>query len=188
MPLDHDYAHLLGRDAAAYFHTSNTQVGAITPTGSPPFTMMQYADAWLAHANIEEALNLMDVNHDMGSEFVDATTRESARTGFASQIAVLRSGQVTFDIKWIPGDGVLSDFTTTLLSCVESGLPIAMGFLCLPYDVNPGSGKSVVVDGPVGNFTVSARKSEALKDIQKGSITLGIANKIVWFKKTIAGS
>lgn len=153
--------YLLGREAYAYYHASDLWVLADDSDA-------EYK-SWLAAATVVD--NIMDLSFEIDSEFVDATTRGEAAQGFASEIAVLRNGRVTFDIRWKPGD----TFTSTLLTAWQAGTEIPMAFMEQVYTKS-----NTDVSGLVANFSVSLSKTENLKDIQKASVTLAISSYPKW--------
>jgi hypothetical protein len=88
--------YLLGRDAVAYY--SSTAL-----TGSNTASVLNGAT---------EVDNIMDLSLELGAEFVDATTRGEASQGFASEVAVLNNGRLTFDARWLPGDTVFDSLVS----------------------------------------------------------------------------
>lgn len=159
-------SYILGRDAVAYYDASDNTLF----TSSVGDTE---ADTWLGTATAVS--NIMDLQLELDSEFVDATTRGEASQGFSSEIAVIKNGRVTFDIRWQAGD----TFTTALLSHWTNGTEFAMAFMDQAYAT-----ASTTVSGLVANWSVSLSKSESLKDIQKASVTLSIASWPFWYDVT----
>lgn len=146
-------ALLIGRDAAAYFNA--------TPLSSPP-------DSTAVDA-MTLADNLMDVTLDIESETADATTRAEARTGWRSEVAVLRNGRISFDMRWDTSTAL----GAALINAWSNFTPIAMAFLDQDRD-NAGA------QGLVANFSVSISKSESLVDVQKATVTLTVHSYPDW--------
>tara|TARA_B100000029_G_scaffold490245_1_gene549050 strand:+ start:283 stop:726 length:444 start_codon:yes stop_codon:yes gene_type:complete len=145
-------ALLIGRDARAYY--SATPLSS-EPTGAPS----------------DEALNIMDLTLDIESELTDTTTRAEARNGWRAEVAVLRNGRVSFDIRWDSGDA----FTAALIDAWNTFTPIQMGF----FDQNAST---TGAQGLVANFSVSISKSEALTDVQKASVSLTVHSYPKWLE------
>ena len=146
---------LLGRDARAYFSTTILD-------GTNEAATLTAATA---------ANNIIDLSLDIGSEFVDSTTRAEASQGFASQIAVLRNGQITFEARWLPGD----TFFDALID-VWDGTTAEIAFFALDQDK-----ATVGSQGLVGNFTVGMAKTEPLRDVQKVNVTMSISSFPQWW-------
>ena len=100
-----------------------------------------------------EVDNMTDVNYDVGSEMADVTTRGTAKNGFSSEVAVLKNGQITFDMIWLPSDVQVTPdataptgFTAQVMWCWIRVLPIPMTFSDAPYEVstaaNQGAGST----------------------------------------------
>lgn len=173
-----------GRVAAAYFNENDLKIG---DSGLGGADLDAQTTNWLAAATTLEALNITDAQYQISSEFADATTRETAKEGFASNVPVLKNCQITFDIRWLPKEikalAAPWAFTDLLMNAWENDRTIAMVFLDWPIKgnhTNPGSGYSVAPQGLAGNWSVSMEKSEALKDVQRASVTLSVANKASW--------
>jgi hypothetical protein len=162
-------AHILGRDAKAYWDATDQTLFTDSVDQSEVTT-------WLGTATVVS--NIMDLSLELGSEFVDSTTRAEAGQGFASEIPVLANGRVTFDIRWEPGNA----FFTEVINCWQgassatgSDHEISMAILDYTYD---DSGRTVM--GLASNFAVSISKTENLRDIQKASVTLAISSNPFW--------
>ena len=149
-------SYLLGSAASAYYSTTLLN-GSNTATVLSSATIVS---------------NIMDLSLDVDSEFVDVTTRGEAAAGFASQVAVLKNGQVTFDMRWQPGDAFFEAVKDVWLGTTSE---IAMFLLDQPK-------ATTGAQGLVSNFTVSFGKTEALRDIQKVSVTLGISSQPEWYE------
>lgn len=149
--------YLLGRQAVAYY--SSTAL-----TGSNTAAVL---------AGGEVIDNIMDLTLEVESEFVDATTRGEAASGFRSEIAVLRNGRITFDARWLPGDTVFD----ALVEAWEN----STSFTMIALDQ---SRATPTAQGLAANFSVSFSKSEALQDVQKVSVTLSIASHPEWYTVT----
>jgi len=109
----------------------------------------------------------MDVELNLESELAETTTRLEARAGFTTEVAVVRSGKVNFDIRWEGED----PFQSALLDAWSSRQGISMALM--NQEVSDGAGGLTVgCTGLVAHFSVSMSKSEALKDIQKASFQL----------------
>ena len=177
---------LLGRNAKAYYHTSGTLIGDV---GSPT-TPTEAVQLWLDDATAV-AGNLTDVTLNIGSDYADATTRLSAESGFASSVPVLRNGEVTFEMRWLPDDASNASapftFSFLLIEAWRTDGRVAIAFLDQDRS-NPGPGVTIFPQGLAANWSVSMEKSEALRDIQRASITLTIADSAVWYRETIVGS
>ena len=145
-------ALLIGRDARAYYDSTPL---APTPSGPPS----------------SEALNIMDLTLDIESELTDTTTRAEARNGWRAEVAVLRNGRVSFDIRWDSND----PFTEALIDAWNTFTPIQMGF----FDQDAGQSGA---QGLVANFSVSISKSEALTDVQKASVSLTVHSYPKWLE------
>lgn len=149
--------YLLGRQAVAYY-------SATALTGSNTAAVLAAGDV------ID---NIMDLTLEVESEFVDATTRGEAASGFRSEIAVLRNGRITFDARWLPGDTVFD----ALVDAWEN----STSFTMIALDQ---ARATTGAQGLAANFSVSFSKSEALQDVQKVSVTLSIASHPEWYTVT----
>lgn len=152
--------YLLGRQAVAYYDT--VLFDADDDTGAEIKTWCQGADVMS---------NIMDLSLEVDSEFVDATTRGEAAQGFASQIAVLNNGRVTFEARWKIGDAV----TDALMAAWQAGTEVAIAFCDQAYNT-----ATTTVTCLNANWSVSVSKTENLRDIQKLSVTLTIASYPLW--------
>jgi hypothetical protein len=152
--------YLLGRNAVAYYAATLFDVD--DDTGAEIKTWCQSATA---------VGNIMDLSLEVGSDFIDATTRSEASQGFASEIAVLNNGRVTFDARWKIGDTV----TDALMDAWLAGDPVAMAFCDQAYNT-----ATTTVTCLNANWSVSVSKTENLRDIQKLSVTLTIASYPLW--------
>ena len=150
---------ILGRDARLYWNTTLLA----TPTPSANIATV------LSGATVGN--NIIDLSLEVESEFVDSTTRAEAAQGFASEIAVLRGGRITFEARWIPGD----TFTDELID-VWDGTNDEIAIIALAQD----SGTSGA-QGLAANFTVGISKTENLRDIQKMSVTLAVSSAPQWY-------
>lgn len=149
--------YLLGRQAVAYYSA----------------TALDGANTATVLSSATEIDNIMDLSLEVESEFVDATTRGEASTGFRSEIAVLRNGRITFDARWLPGDTV---FDALVDAWENSG-----EFTMIALDQSKAT---MGAQGLASNFSVSFSKSEALQDVQKVSVTLSISSKPEWYTVT----
>ncbi len=148
-------SYLLGKDAVAYW-------SATALTGSNTATVLSSAAA---------AGNIMDLSLEVESDFVDATTRSEASSGFKSEIAVIKGGRITFEARWQPGDSFfealkdawLNDTTVTMIALDQAKATVG-------------------AQGLAANFSVSFSKEEPLRDIQKISVTLAIASFPEWYE------
>lgn len=150
-------SYLLGSDAKAYWSTTDLD-GANTAT---------------VLASATEAGNIMDLSLEVESEFVDATTRSEAASGFSSEIAVLKGGRITFDARWLPGD----TFFDALKDAWLNNDTIVM----IALDQTKAT---IGAQGLAANFSVSFNKQEPLRDVQKVSVTLAIASHPEWYEVT----
>jgi hypothetical protein len=178
--------YVLGRLGAAYFNEANIRLG---DNAGPGDTIQDMIDTWLAlsatNSRTIEADNLADVDYDIGSDFADGTTRATAREGFASNIPVIKNGQVTFEMRWLP----LTDrvpaapytFTELLIKAWSDGSTLGMVFLDYPINGNPGAGYTIAPQGLAANWSVSLQKSEGLRDVQKASVTLSASDTAAWY-------
>lgn len=146
--------YLLGKDAKAYWST----------------TLLNGSNTSSVLTGATEAGNIMDLTLEVDAEFVDATTRSEAASGFRSNIAVLNNGNITFDARWLPGD---SFFDALKDAWVAKG---EIAFIALDQ-AKATSG----AQGLASNFSVSFNKQEPLGDVQKVSITLGISSHPEWY-------
>lgn len=145
--------YLLGSQAKAYY-------SAVAHDGSN-------TDA-VCSAGVEVG-NIMDLSLEIESEYVDATTREEASQGFKSEIAVLKGGRITFEMRWKTGDTVFDALVAAWLAGAE--------FTFFALD------QAKAVDGAQGlmaNFSVGFSKTEPLRDVQKIQVTLSIASHPKW--------
>lgn len=149
--------YLLGSDAKAYWSATSLD-GANTGT---------------VLASATEAGNIMDLTLEVESEFVDATTRSEAAAGFASEIAVLKGGRITFDARWLPGDSMFEQLKDAWLNNTE--------FTMIALDQTKATSGA---QGLAANFSVSFNKQEPLRDVQKISVTLAISSFPEWYEVT----
>lgn len=178
---------LLGRNAKAYYSATNKLIGDVTPAEGKT-GIADYVEAWLGDAGTALADNMTDVGLNVGSDFADATTRATAASGFASQVPVLRNGEVTFEARWIPDDpaATVTSFTKQLIDAWEGDSRLAMVFLDQAY-VRPAlPADNFVLQGFASNWSVSLEKSENLRDVQRISVTLTVADTAVWYRETMA--
>jgi len=174
--------YIPGRFAAAYYTPTNKTLSS--PTESS-------VDAWFAGNGADAPVlvdNMTDVQYDMQSDMADATTRGTARSGFNSNIPVLKNGQITFECRWLPsvarptGTSAPVDFTGQLFWAWQYDATIAMVFLDWEWArVPPVAGQTISPQGIASNWTVSLNKSEDLRDIQRASITLSVAESALWY-------
>lgn len=153
-------SYLLGSDAKAYWST----------------TALTGANTAAVLAAATEAGNIMDLTLEVESEFVDATTRSEAASGFSSEIAVLKGGRVTFDARWLPGD----TFFEALKDAWLGNTTITL--IALDQDKSVGGTPGPAAQGLAANFSVSFNKQEPLRDVQKVSVTLAIASFPEWYE------
>lgn len=149
--------YLLGREAVAYY-SSTALTGANTASVLTSAT---------------EIDNIMDLSLNLDSDIVDATTRGEASQGFKSSVATNRNGEITFDVRWLPGDTVFDALITAWNTGGE--------FTMIALDQAKAT---VGAQGLAANFSVSLTKTEALNDVQKASITLTIASHPEWYEVT----
>lgn len=182
----------LGRKAVAYYNATavpgTTRYGYLIGEKNPSdSTLDAKTKTWLSDTGTVAAGNMTSVTLNISSEYADGTTRETAEDGFASQIPVLRNGEVSFEARWRPDDPAdLSSFTKLLMTAWETDTPIAMAFLDQPYTI-PASG-SVVPQGLAANFLVSINKTEDLRDVQRLSVSLTISDSATWYSETLSAS
>lgn len=160
---------LIGKDAKAYYSTSGLLLSDTTTSTT-----------WVGDTNTVIADNMMDVSLDLTSELVDATTRQEAATGWRSEIAVLRNGRITFDLRWEHEDpapaGSAAEFRNKIVAAWEASSAITLAFFDNATSVTGAQGL-------IANFSVSLTKNEALIDVQKASVSLTIHSYPEW--KTI---
>ena len=149
-------SYLLGSAASAYWDTT-LLTGANTATVLTSATL---------------AGNIIDLSLEVDSEFVDSTTRSEAASGFASEIAVLKGGRITFDMRWLPGDTFFDALKDVWLGTTSEIAIIALD------QAKATSG----AQGLAANMTVSFSKTEPLRDIQKVSVTLAISSQPEWYE------
>lgn len=181
--------YLPGRLAVAYFNEGNLKLTDSNPIATE-------ISSWLGqigpNAETLEALNVMDASYDVASEFADATTRETAKTGFRSEVPVLKNGQVSFSIRWLPNEDQTASapytFTELLLKAWGEDSTIAMVFLdyacseCTSVGPgNPGLGNNISPQGLAANWSVSLSKEENLGDVQKANVTLSVSDHASWW-------
>lgn len=176
---------LLGRNAKAYYNAMSRLIGDVAPATTPS----EAVQSWLNDADTAIAGNLTDVGLNMNSETADATTRGTAEGGFSSTVSVLKNGEVTFEARWLPDDpnATADSFTRILLNAWQTDSTIAVVFLDQSR-ANPGAGNSIRPQGLASNWSVSMEKMENLRDIQRMSVTLTIADSGLWYAETIVGS
>src|SRR5690606_3585915 len=102
---------------------------------------------------------------------VDATTRAEASAGFASEIAVLKGGRITFEARWLPGDPMFEEMKDAWLNSTE--------FTMIALDQDKGTQGA---QGLAANFSVSFSKQEPLRDVQRISVTLAISSHPEWYE------
>ena len=182
----------LGRKAVAYYNDTET-IFASTLSGSGKSGRLE---TWLGFSSdvtfgsTLKATNLTDVSLNLNSEYADGTTRETAEAGFASPIPVLRGGEVTFEARWKPGDPAATSslsFTEVLMNAWQTDGVIAMAFLDKNWPlVDYTTGEEFICTGLAANFNVSMSKSEPLRDLQRMSISLTIADEhALWYVSSI---
>lgn len=152
--------YLLGRQAVAYYAATLFDVDDDTDAE---------IKAWCAAG--AAVGNIMDLSLEVDSEFVDATTRAEASQGFASEVAVLNNGRVTFEARWKIGD----TFTDALMTAWQTNAPIALAFCDQAENT-----ASTDVTCLSANWSVSVSKTENLRDVQKLNVTLSIASYPRW--------
>ena len=154
----------LGNQGVIYYSTSG---GELAPGSGELYPTQAEYEAWLV-ANLDnKGENVMDVELNLESELAETTTRLEARAGFTTEVAVVRSGKVNFDIRWEGND----PFQSALLDAWTTRQGISMALM--NQEVDNGSGALIAgCTGLVAHFSVSMSKSEALKDIQKASFNL----------------
>lgn len=178
----HGETYLLGRNAKAYYNTAAKHIGE---------TGVETVVLWLEDAATTIAGNLTDVSLEMDSDYADATTRSTAASGFSSQVAVLKNGQVTFEMRWIPDDpgDASTSFANLLVTAWETDDTIAMAFLDqLGKTGEIPTGTTLHPQGLASNWSVSMSKTEALRDVQRASITLTVADSATWFSEDVVGA
>jgi hypothetical protein len=146
---------LLGSQAKAYWSTTALD-------GSNTATVL---------AAGVEAGNIMDLSLEVESEFVDATTRSEASAGFASEIAVLKGGRITFEARWLPGDAMFEELKDAWLGNTE--------FTMIALDQDKATQGA---QGLAANFSVSFGKQEPLRDVQRINVTLAISSHPEWYE------
>lgn len=161
---------LVGRDAHAYWSLSDP----LDPNYNPWPGTQAGAQAWIDNANTFVAENIMDLTDNVDSEMADNTTRKEAKVGWTSEIAVLRTGQVQFDIRWEPGD----PFTDEVIARWDDGEGISMVFL--DQDGRTTNTATNTAQGLGAVWSISLTKTETLRDIQKASLTLTVAGNPLW--------
>ena len=194
------YSYLPGSIAAAYYNEANNKFAYSGDLSAA-------IDSWFGLNATNSATilaeNIMDADYNIESVMVDGTTRETAASGFSTDIAVLKQGQVTFSMRWLPAaTKTLSapwSFTDLLVNAWRNNDTIAMVFL--DHKTDKGSGGTsnkrhadpsaslpqaspevtLAPQGLAGHFNVSLSKGEALKDIQKMNVTLNIADQGLWY-------
>ena len=155
-------SYIIGNQAKAYW--SATALTDVTES---------HVTTWLSSATL--AGNLMDLTLEIDSEFVDATTRAEAAQGFASEIAVLKGGRITFEARWQPGDAMFD----ALIAAWND--PTNNDFAMVALDqLSSVTG----TQGIAANWSVSLNRTEPLRDIMKSNVTLAIASYPSWYKKT----
>lgn len=174
-------AFLPGKDAVTYFNAYYRFGETETDQGQDWY---QWVIDWFNEANTGEADNIMDLDIQMGGIIVDATTRGVAKKGFSSSVKVLNEATVTFDMLWLPQPADAS-FTKTIIDASNSFEPV--GLLFVDKTMTPITTSTYKVRGIAGNWSVSMNKSEALKDLQKASISLTIVDYPWWFTHTVVG-
>lgn len=182
---------LLGRNAKAYYSSTGSLLGAINPTGgTPPYTADELVQAWLQDGNTLVADNMTDVGVNVGSDFADATTRATAASGFASNVPVLKNGEITFEARWLPDDpdATFDSFTKLLLDAWENDGRIGMVFLDQAYLIPAQGEDPVALQGMAANWSVSLEKTENLRDVQRMSVTLTVADSAKWYRETLSAT
>ena len=167
---------LLGRNAVAYWNKQAQKIGDVG-AGPDPNT---YVGDWLGDSNTEVAGNVTDVSLNVGSDFADGTTRETASSGFASQIPVLKNGEVTFEMRYKPVDPAApapppyDTMESLLITQWLADSTIALVFLDQPKATSK-------VQGLAANWAISLEFGQALRDIQRISVTVTIADSGHWY-------
>lgn len=147
--------YLLGSQAKAYYSA----------------TALDGANTATVLSGATEVTNIMDLSLEVESEFVDATTRAEASSGFASEVAVLKGGRITFEARWLPGDTVFEALKDAWLNSTE--------FTMISLDQAKAT---VGAQGLAANFSVSFGKTEPLRDVQKVNVTLAISSHPEWYE------
>jgi hypothetical protein len=159
---------IIGASAVAYTNTT-----PLLFDGAPSY--QADIDAWLADGSTIVMGNIIDLSLEVESEFVDSTTRSEAAQGFASEVAVLKGGRLTFEARWKPGDAGFDVLKDAWLNSTE--MPLVALDRGKEFN-DPADGKS---QGLAANWTVGFSKTENLRDIQKVSVTLAISSFPTWY-------
>lgn len=188
----------LGRNAVAYFNEADTEVNYGT-SGVTPGNVTAARAAWLTWLDLstggsatKEIGNVMDVTLGLADDTADATTREVAAFGFASTVSVLHGSEVTFDMRWEPNQrldtaGAPYGFQELLMRTWQDGGKMSAAFLDQSRIANTtasGLGNKYPT-GICANFSVSVDVSQALRDIQRASVTMTISDDPVWYMEEI---
>ena len=115
-----------------------------------------------------EILNVGDVSLGGDPETADLTTRDSARTGFTSEVDVIEKGQLTFtmSIKDLSLDTILEQIVSAKIAKTE------LAFLDLTQLKSDAESW-----GFVGNFTVNFQQNKPVK----GGQIINVTAKLVSF-------
>lgn len=188
----------LGRKAAAYYSadvSTRTTGALIGDYSAATDTTLEKVQDWLfsvysagqngtVRPTLALAGNVTSVELNISSDYADGTTRETAEDGFASQIPVLRNGEISFEARWKPEDpSDTTSFTKLMMEAWENDSPIALAFFDQPFGAPAATG-SVVPQGLVANWLVSLSKSEDLRDVQRLRVSLTISDSAKWFSHT----
>jgi len=164
----------LGRKAKCYWNKTDVQLVAGTSAA---------AATWIADGGTTVAGELYDVSQATPAEYADISTRARTAAGFSARKPVLRDGEVTFDILWHTNDNT-DEFAQTLIDKTNDSGEITLAFL--DYAVDDADGAvGEEVQGMVARWYVNFEKSEAIRDVQKASITLVHSNYMIWYKYSI---
>lgn len=118
-----------------------------------------------------EIKNVRDVTIQADAEFVDTTTREDAETGWTSEAAVIKSGQLQFQMQWNPGQAAFD----AILAAYLARDTIAL----LELDGDKATNDK---QGLAGNWAISMSFTQPVKDVQRVDVTCRINSLQDWVK------
>lgn len=188
----------LGRNAVAYFNEADTEVdygaSGVTPGDVPAAraAWTTWLDLSVGGSATQVVGNVMDVTLGLADDTADATTREVAAFGFSSTVSVLHGSEVTFDMRWEPNQrmdtaGGPYTFQELLMRTWQDGGKMSAVFLDqsrTPNTIASGLGNKYPT-GMAANFSVSVDLSQALRDIQRASVTMTVSDDPVWYMEEV---
>ena len=171
MPLE---TEPLGRKAVAYWNTGNL---LLTDTSGATI------QSWLNDPNTRIVGDIFDVTQNTTPEYADITTRGAAQGGFTARKPVIREGEVSFDVLW-ETTNVSDGWVQQIIDVTNADTPMAMAFFDYAFNDSSAAGGEIA-QGLIGNFYMNYQKAEAIRDVQRASVTAVNQRELIWAKISI---